>query len=881
MKKITYISLLTIALTGSACSDNEMLDSSPLPEGNLTIQATINNEQPAARTHIYNTSNKLWWTPGDEIGVYGTTGNNIKFFSVETTNKETAQFSGSFPGTDTPLYAYYPYSATEGDGLSGEGNKTWNVTLPEKIEFARLEAASPVGADRMGSNAPMIATNYNSESQIFEFKHVCGLMRITIASIPADATSLVLTSENQNISGKCNIANITVASPQLTPPTSGSKIVTITLPQTETYGEKTFYIPLPVATYSKLTMELKKKDGSIILQKSVSNLPVACGQLVDMNKLTGLELKPSEVKNALAEAMVNGGTVDIMIKDVTDNDATIEFPTFTKQENRTVNLMFTETPTSKLTITQAENASGYAVGTLTVKLPGSQSFGNTPWTETPVWTDTSSAPDFVINLPKTNCTLDAESENIIATYGHVEMTCGTNGTTGLMNIGSATLGNVKVNSLVVNDGYSVNVYGIVGKMEISEANTKTKVYLKKGGNAKRGGYCYEFENKANRDVIYQNLLAWDGVLKCKPLCDASGQYLIRSAAELAYFQPAQAPTSSTAADMTATMNANALLCCDINLNDKPWLGMILGENAVFDGGNHKISNVKIKNYILSEGTIYPKEACVGLFAATKPNSQIKNIEICKFTASEETGLDAKWCGALVGYSRGTTLYSNCKVSTVIIKSNAFNAFRIGGLIGFIGKAGVTDLDVTLEGCSAENVSISGSYSLGGLIGTIQGGAARTIKSCTVIEPITITQNVNSYVITGGVNYNSGKQQAIYYAPKEYVGNVGKFIGDLACSITFTDITEPVTRFTKEQLTALGFDKIQAGNLTRGNVSELTDEIKADMKKEALEKATYYSLQDATTGLIPAQTANGITITINNTTLKEGNDFNRFTQINKE
>lgn len=878
MKKITYISLLTIAFTWSACSDNEMLDSSPRPEGNFTVEATIDNGQPDARTHIFNISKQLWWTPGDEIGVYGTTGNNIKFFSVETTNKETASFSGSFPNNDTPVYAYYPYSATDGEGLSGEGNKTWNVTLPEKIEFARLEAASPSTLDRMGTNAPMIATSYDAGSNTFTFKHVCGLMQITIASIPTDAASLVITSEgeNQNISGKCTIADITASSPQLTPPTSGSKTVTITLPQTETYGEKTFYIPLPVATYSKLTMELKEADGSIILQKSVSSLPVACGQLVDMNKLTGLELKPSEVKSVLATALANGGTVDILLKEITANDATIEFPTFAQGGNRTVNLLFAAIPTTKLTIKKAEGE-GPSIGTLNVKLPGSETFNSEAWTETPAWTDVANAPGFDISLPGAKITLDSDNENKIAQYGEVSLSGGYSS-----YIGSTLKGNITINSLTIAAGTNINITGVIGKISIpAENSTTTQIFLNKGSNApKRVGYCYEFENLSGRTITYKSSLPWDGTLKCKPLKDAGGQYLIRSAAELAYFQPAQAPTSSTAANMTATMDASAKLCCDINLNNEPWLGMILGENAVFDGGNHKISNVKIKNYVLSEESIYSKEACIGLFAATKPGSQIKDIEIDKFT-SEETGLAAKWCGALVGYSRGTTLYSNCKVSKVTIKSNESNAYRIGGLIGFIDRVTGTDLPVTVEGCSATNVTITGAYSLGGLIGTIQGSAERTITNCSVTEPIKIEQNTASSALTGGFNYNPTTQKATYYAPKEYVGNVGKFIGDLACSITFSNMNESVTEFTAKELTAFGFGKIQVGNYTKDSVSEFTDTVKKEMKNEALRNATYVSLQDATTPFIPAQTANNITIVVNEKTLTTGTDFNRFTSIEVE
>lgn len=777
MKKITYISLLTIALTWSACSDNEMLDSSPLPEGNLTVQATIDNGQPAARTHIYNTSNNLFWTPGDEIGVYGTTGNNIKFFSVETNNQKTARFSGSFPNSDTPVYAYYPYSATEGDGLSGEGNKTWNVTLPENIEFARLEDASPVGADRMGTNAPMIATSYDSEGKAFAFKHVCGLMRITIASIPADAASLVITSADQNISGKCTIADITASSPQLTPPTGGNKTVTITLPQTETYGEKTFYIPLPVATYSKLTMELKKADDSIILQKSISNLPVACGQLVDMNKLIGLELKPSEVKSTLATALANGGTVDVLIKDVTAADATIEFPTFAQGGSRTVNLLFADIPTTKLTIKKAEGE-GPSIGTLNVKLPGSETSNSDAWTETPAWTDVENAPDFDISLPGAKITLDSDNEDKVAQYGTVSLAGGYSS-----NIGS-TLGNITINSLTIAAGTNIDVTAVIGKISIPTDNSNTsQVSLKKGG------YCYNFENLSGRAITYKNLLAWDGTLKCKPLTDASGQYLIRSAAELAYFQ--RTKESALKGDVTPTMNANASLCCDINLNNKPWMGIVLAAEKTFNGGSHTISNLKVEEYSLEEQSKATPRACAGLFSTTLQNSTVTNVILNKANIAVE----AKWCGALIGHSYSGTV-SQCTVKNVTVgkatdtQTPTHYSYRMGGLIGYVDCTS----NVAITDCHVEGATITGAYALGGLLGTTMWGYDVTITGCSV-------KNINLIIDQPALKSITSESNGPYTA---YIGYNGMMVGSVqqqnSKKLIFDNcsIDASVTTTTREQ-----------------------------------------------------------------------------------
>ena len=57
-----------------------------------------------------------------------------------------------------------------------------------------------------------------------------------------------------------------------------------------------------------------------------------------------------------------------------------------------------------------------------------------------------------------------------------------------------------------------------------------------------------------------------------------------------------------------------------------------------------------------------------------------------------------------GTSYGTTSYENCHAKNVKIESNSADAYRIGGLIGFIGKMSGTDKAVTLKGCSASNVT---------------------------------------------------------------------------------------------------------------------------------------------------------------------------------
>lgn len=102
-----------------------------------------------------------------------------------------------------------------------------------------------------------------------------------------------------------------------------------------------------------------------------------------------------------------------------------------------------------------------------------------------------------------------------------------------------------------------------------------------------------------------------------------------------------------------------------------------------------------------------------------------------------------------------------------IESNSADAYRIGGLIGFIGKMSGTDKAVTLKGCSASNVTIKGSFSIGGLVGTVQGSADRTFNNCDV-DNIKLSVNENSSAKYGAFSSD-------FYGPKVWSGYMSKFI----------------------------------------------------------------------------------------------------------
>ena len=98
--------------------------------GNTTIEATIDaGEGVESRTcidtnHYSGGVTGLLWTPGDQLGVYGTgSTKNAPFILKQTENTSKGTFSGTLADGETPQFAYYPYSeANNGkavDALSG------------------------------------------------------------------------------------------------------------------------------------------------------------------------------------------------------------------------------------------------------------------------------------------------------------------------------------------------------------------------------------------------------------------------------------------------------------------------------------------------------------------------------------------------------------------------------------------------------------------------------------------------------------------------------------------------------------------------------------------------------------------------------------------
>lgn len=292
MKKHTlyYIALSALAmLTG--CSNEENFGLKPT-DGNRSLTATI-EQNDLSRTAV-SEEGQVTWTETDAIGVFGTASQNIRFtYQSSTDNGNSATFRGDFPEEETMEQAYYPYQ--EDATLSGNA---LTLHLPSEYTYTG------------NSNAPMLGVKNNDGT--FTFKHLTGLLRITINNVPEEADRFVITSSGEtdapDIAGQATITDINAEDATLSITANGSKSITYNLGTlTEETGFRTFFIPLPVGEYPQLSVALYAKDSTDpYFTKTISDITVRRAVMIDMPILdaqTGAQYVLSENTTEITESM--------------------------------------------------------------------------------------------------------------------------------------------------------------------------------------------------------------------------------------------------------------------------------------------------------------------------------------------------------------------------------------------------------------------------------------------------------------------------------------------------------------------------------------------------------------------------------------------------
>ena len=247
-EKLIYMTAL--AMLASACSneDNPFL---PGDENNgtgevkmitETITATNGDANGTTRADV-DANASFTWSKDDQIAVHVSDG---KYYTTEALSEDeggnkSADFTVSYPeGEERDAFAVYPASiVTESTANYGQSGAALDVTLPSSYTLAQVSGTT--------TPCPMIADN---TKETLEFRQLCGLLRLTVKSIPAKATGMVIQFPGKKVNG-----NFSIESP-VTPGTStiltgapadGEDRITVTFATGTT--EATINIPLPTGEY--------------------------------------------------------------------------------------------------------------------------------------------------------------------------------------------------------------------------------------------------------------------------------------------------------------------------------------------------------------------------------------------------------------------------------------------------------------------------------------------------------------------------------------------------------------------------------------------------------------------------------------------------------
>lgn len=257
-----------------------------------------------------------------------------------------------------------------------------------------------------------------------------------------------------------------------------------------------------------------------------------------------------------------------------------------------------------------------------------------------------------------------------------------------------------------------------------------------------------------------------------PEQDAEGYYEIDSYEDMLW-------VSENATDATKKYKMTK----DIDMTGKVYTPIGFGTNYAegakaqefageFDGGGHTISNV----------TVNPAyHTCVGIFGATKSGAVIRNLHVENLTyesdlPSEKAG-QRKWIGGLIGYARPGTTVADVSLKNISLtahgtKEGASTAYRMGGVIGLmeLGSADVSHY----TNITADGVTLTGGYALGGFAGTMQQNARITdctVKNVTIRHKDQILYGVKDYPETNGY----------VYASSYFAGDVNQGTIEISCS----------------------------------------------------------------------------------------------------
>ena len=192
-----FMALAAIAALSVSCDKEQTAGDGQPSKVEMTFTSRAAGQSQVAsgtKTALQN-GEKVVWTAGDAIGIFGNSGKAEQFAleSIDESDASVATFKGSALPAET-YYAVYPYDADaelSGDAISAE--------LPA------VQTAAGDGTFAAGVNlSAAVAENGN-----LQFENLCGLVTLTLSSVPEGYSLESVTLEGRNgekISGEVSVS---------------------------------------------------------------------------------------------------------------------------------------------------------------------------------------------------------------------------------------------------------------------------------------------------------------------------------------------------------------------------------------------------------------------------------------------------------------------------------------------------------------------------------------------------------------------------------------------------------------------------------------------------------------------------------------------------
>ena len=445
MKKLLLISVIASLAAFCSCSnEDENLGANQVYD---KVVATIESDG-SSRTTMNGTY--VNWVKDDQIGIFFQGGDNKAYTLVGDGGSTSGEFGVEAPIEEgaVKVLAYYPYSS--------------KATYESEVLNIDLEAEHTYSATS-NNGFPMIAKIGADSQDKIQFKNAGAILAVTVKNLPTEYAYVTLSAADNDskIAGKAKIAYDDEGQPKLeiVEDNSNSSTIKIKLDEsrTEVIEECTFYFPLPVANYSKLTFSLHKSesDEPVVGKEKALNAArnMRYNATLVFDKVSTDIVTETTSTSAATEALSNGASSVQVSVAADEQKPTITLPS--SDENASINLYFDKIEaTTAITIAETSDATTNAA--VTIAAPESDGETNNN--------------NFNIELPNSTVTLAANGES--ATYN--EVTASTAENTLIISKG------VTVNTLKVKKG-NVRVHGEIGEISYEGGDSETIYIIQEEG----------------------------------------------------------------------------------------------------------------------------------------------------------------------------------------------------------------------------------------------------------------------------------------------------------------------------------------------------------------------------------------------------------------